>query len=254
MSRTRKATTDFTGRYSRHKLLREFGDLGQKKISRTRFLIIGAGGVGCPAALCLAEAGVASITIVDADNVDVTNLPRQILHTPSRVGMNKAESAKIALNELNPEVKVTAVNRRADEKLIYDLLENIDIVLDCSDNSETRYAANCAAQAARKTLITVSSIRFSLQIAFFDFSTSGTPCYECVFPQERSEDIKASSVGVFAPVTGISGMIAAGEALKFAAGIRSLAGRLLMIDTLSWSSEVLRLATDYDCPVCFGRP
>lgn len=250
---TLTATKDLTGRYSRHKLLRELGDAGQKKISQTRFLIVGAGGVGCPAALCLAEAGVGGITIVDADNADVTNLPRQILHTPARVGMNKAVSAKIALNELNPEVEVTAVDRWADDDLLAELMTSIDVVLDCSDNFKTRHAVNRAAHAARKPLITASSVRFSLQIAFFDFSSRATPCYQCTFPEDEETDIKASATGVFAPVTGISGMIAAGEALKFAAGIRALTGKLLVIDTLNWSTDIFDLSVDPDCPVCSGK-
>lgn len=245
-------TKDFTGRYSRHKLLREWGDSGQERIEKTRFLVIGAGGVGCPAALCLTEAGVGGITIVDADAADVTNLPRQILHTPDRVGMNKALSAKIALNELNPAVAVTAVDRWADDALLTQLMENIDIVLDCSDNFKTRHAVNRAAHKARKPLISASCVRFSLQIAFFDFSAHTTPCYQCTFPEDEELDVKAAATGVFAPVTGISGMIAASEAMKFAAGIRSLAGKLLVIDTLNWNTDIFTLSGDPDCPVC-GR-
>ncbi len=243
-------TADLTGRYSRHKLLRELGDAGQARIEKTRFLVIGAGGVGCPAALCLAEAGVAGITIVDADAADVTNLPRQILHTPARVGMNKAQSAKIALYDLNPDVAVTAVDRWADDALLAELVRDVDIVLDCSDNFKTRHAVNRAAHAAKKPLIVASSVRFSLQIAFFDFSTHDAPCYQCTFPEDEEVDVKAAATGVFAPVTGISGMIAAGEALKFAAGTRSLAGKLLVIDTLNWSTDIFGLSPDPDCPVC----
>lgn len=239
-------------RYSRHELLRELGVEGNARIRQTRFLVVGAGGVGCPAALCLAEAGVAGITIVDADNVDVTNLPRQILHNPSRVGMNKAQSAKIALHELNPDVPVTAVDKWADDALLDELVKNVDVVLDCSDNFKTRHAVNRAAHKARKPLITASSVRFSLQLAFFDFASGSTPCYQCTFPEDDSMDVKAAQTGVFAPVTGICGMIAANEALKFAAGIRTLVGKLLVVDTLTWETQTFALTPDPACPVCGG--
>lgn len=251
---TRVRTTDLTGRYSRHKLLREFGDEGQHRISQTRFLVIGAGGVGCPAALYLAEAGVGSLTIVDSDCVDTTNLPRQILHLPSRVGMNKALSARAVLTEVNPEVNIETIDRWADEALLAELMLRADIVLDCSDNFMTRHAVNRAAYDAKKPLITASSVRFSLQLAFFDFTDPNSPCYQCTFPEDSEADVKASTEGAFAPVTGLAGMIAAGEALKYSAGIRTLAGKLLVVDTLNWSFEVFRLARDPSCSVCGHRP
>ncbi|MGN1209660.1 MAG: HesA/MoeB/ThiF family protein [Duodenibacillus sp.] len=241
---------DMQNRYSRQMLLREIGEEGQKRIGRMRCLVIGAGGVGGPTALGLAEAGVGSLTIVDADTVDVSNLPRQILHTPARVGMNKAESARITLAEVNPEVPVRAVSAWADDALLTELASEADIILDCSDNFRTRHTANRVARATRRPLITAASVRFCLQVSMFDFADSASACYACIFPEDDQQDIKASAVGVFSPVTALAGMIAAGEALKWGAGKPSLAGHMLMIDTLTWEMRRMRLARDPECRVC----
>ena len=224
-------------RYSRHKLLAEIGPEGQERIRAARVFIIGAGGVGCPAALALAESGVGSITIADADNVDVTNLPRQILHTPDRVGMNKAKSARVALSQINPDVPVTAVTDYVDEARL--------------NNFRTRHASNRAAKALGKVLVSASSVRYSVQVAVFDFRSGNAPCYQCTFPEDGSQDIKASAVGVLAPVTSIAGMIAAEETLKIAAGLAPVSvGSLLILDTLSWEFTLMKLASDPHCPVC----
>ena len=241
---------DMLNRYSRQMLLREIGEKGQERIGNTRCLVIGAGGVGGPAALGLVEAGVGSLTIIDADTVDISNLPRQILHTPERVGMNKAESARIALTAVNPSVPVRAVQSWADDALLTELASDADIIVDCSDNFRTRHAANRVARACRRTLITAASVRFSLQVSMFDFSNPASPCYACSFPEDDQQDVKAAAVGVFSPVTALAGMIAAGEALKWAAGMPSLVGQMLMIDTLTWESSRMRLARDPGCSVC----
>lgn len=241
------ATSD---RYSRHVFIEEIGSQGQERIARTRCLVVGAGGIGSPSALALAEAGVAGITIVDSDNVDVSNLPRQILHTPDRVGINKALSAQMTLARINPDVPVTAIDRWADEALLAELMAQVDIVLDCTDNFKTRHAVNRAAQRTRTPLITASAIRWSLQVAMFDFSGSPQPCYQCLFPEDDLQDVRAAQVGVLAPVTSLAGMIAAEETLKWAAGLPSLAGKLLILDTLSWQMQVLGLSAEPQCPVC----
>lgn len=238
-------------RYSRHKLLAEIGPEGQERIRAARVFIIGAGGVGCPAALALAESGVGSITIADADNVDVTNLPRQILHTPDRVGMNKAESARVALSQINPDVPVTAVTDYVDEARLKVLAADCDIIIDASDNFRTRHASNRAVKALGKVLVSASSVRYSVQVAVFDFRSGNSPCYQCTFPEDGSQDIKASAVGVLAPVTSIAGMIAAEETLKIAAGLAPVSvGSLLILDTLSWEFTLMKLASDPHCPVC----
>lgn len=240
-------------RYSRQALLRELGEAGQQAIEKTRCLIIGAGGLGCPAALALVEAGIGHLTIVDADVVEVSNLPRQILHTPDRVGMNKALSAKTALHAVNPEVPVDAVQAWADDRLLADLMHECDIVLDCTDNFKTRHAINRIARYQRKLLVTSSVVRFSGQICVFDFRAGPSPCYACLFPEDEETDIKASATGVFTPAVGMIGMMAACEALKACTGLPTLTNRFVLIDTLNMRFEELRVAQDPGCPVCSAR-
>ena len=145
-------------RYSRQVLLKEWGEAGQRALSEAHFVVIGAGGIGSPALLALAEAGAGRITVIDSDTVDETNLPRQILHIPARIGMNKAESAKRMLSDITPDVPVTAVAERADDALLARLLDEKSILLDCSDNFKTRHTANRAAHAARRPLVTTCAI------------------------------------------------------------------------------------------------
>ena len=220
-------------RYSRHVFLKEIGAEGQSRIAASRVFVIGAGGVGCPAALALVESGIASLTIADADAVDLSNLPRQILHTPDRIGMNKAQSAAIALRTVNPAVPVNVVTDYVDEEKLTALARDCDIIIDASDNFRTRHASNRAAKA------------------LLDFRNGNPACYQCTFPEDDATDVKASQTGVMAPVTSIAGMMAAEEALKIAAGLTPVSvGSLLILDTLSWEFTRMKLASDPDCPVC----
>lgn len=238
-------------RYSRHVFLKEIGAEGQSRIAASRVFVIGAGGVGCPAALALVESGIASLTIADVDAVDLSNLPRQILHTPDRIGMNKAQSAAIALRTVNPAVPVNVVTDYVDEEKLTALARDCDIIIDASDNFRTRHASNRAAKALRKVLISASSVRYSVQLAVFDFRSGNPACYQCTFPEDNATDVKAAQTGVLAPVTSIAGMMAAEEALKIAAGLTPVSiGSLLILDTLSWEFTRMKLASDPDCPVC----
>lgn len=240
-------------RGSRHALLREVGQSGQHRIEALRVLILGAGGVGCPAVLYLAEAGIAHITIADSDKVEASNLARQTLHTAECIGTNKAQSAKIELARLAPAVDVCAIPEWVDEEKIAFLAQTCDIVIDCTDNFKTRHAANRAALRCRKPLITASAIRYSVQTAFFDFSQKDSPCYACAFPEDDELDVKASAVGILSPVAGIAGMIAAEEALKWTAGLKTLAGSLLVLDTLTWEMQRIHLARMPNCRSCGCR-
>ena len=241
-------------RYSRHILLNEIGIEGQQKIRASRMLVIGAGGLGSPAAYYLASAGVASIVLVDGDAVDLTNLQRQILHTTERVGALKAHSGEIALHAINPEVRVTAVARRVDAAALDELVQHATIVLDCSDNFATRHATNSACVMHRKPLVSGAAIRFDGQLAVFDRRANGSPCYACLFPPGEGEDELCSTMGVFAPLTGMIGTMQAGEALKLAAGISpTLHGQLAMLDALTMRWHTVRVTRDPGCPVCAGR-
>jgi len=238
-------------RYSRHILLNEIGVEGQEKIRAARMLVIGAGGLGSPAAYYLASAGVASIVLADGDKVDLTNLQRQILHTTERVGTPKAESGRVALHAINPQVEVTPLAQRVDAAALGPLVREATVVLDCSDNFVTRHAINLACVTYRKPLVSGAAIRFDGQLAVFDLRQNDSPCYACLFPPGDDEDELCSIMGVFAPLTGIIGTMQAAEALKLAADIgESLHGRLLMLDALTMRWHSVRITRDLVCPVC----
>jgi molybdopterin/thiamine biosynthesis adenylyltransferase len=241
-------------RYSRHILLDELGIEGQTRLLASRALVIGAGGLGSPVALYLGTAGVGRITLVDDDDVDLTNLQRQIAHDLSRVGQPKAESARRSILDINPDVQVSALRRRADALLLDALVAEADVVLDCSDNFRTRQAVNAACVAHRRPLVSGAAVGFDGQVSVYDTRTAGAPCYACVFPAEATvEEINCATMGVFAPLVGIIGSVQAAEALKLLAGVgSSLAGRLQMLDarTMEWTQ--IELPRDPGCAVCAG--
>lgn len=241
-------------RYSRHILLNEIGVEGQQRIRAAHLLVIGAGGLGSPAAFYLASAGVGRITLVDGDVVDLTNLQRQILHTTDRIGQPKATSGRKTLAAINPQVEVIARSQRVAESELDDLVAAATIVLDCSDNFATRHAVNRACVRHVRPLVSGAAIRFDGQLAVFDPKRADSPCYACLFPEGEGEDELCAVMGVFAPVTGIIGTLQAAEALKLAAGAgESLAGRLLLLDALSMNFRTLRVPRDPNCPVCRSR-
>jgi len=239
-------------RYSRHILLDEIGIEGQQQLLAARALVIGAGGLGSPAAMYLASAGLGRITLVDNDTVDLTNLQRQIAHTTARVGQPKAASARQTLLAINPEIDVAALEERADDRRLAELVAAADVVLDCSDNFATRHAVNRACVAARVPLVSGAVIRFDGQISVFDARLPDAPCYSCLFPQDQQfEDVACSTMGVFAPLVGMIGAMQAAEALKLVMGIgASLAGRLLMLDGLRMDWTSIAIGRNPSCPVC----
>jgi adenylyltransferase/sulfurtransferase len=242
-------------RYSRHILLDALGIEGQQRILDTHALVVGAGGLGSPATLYLASAGIGTLTLVDNDTVDLTNLQRQILHTEARVGLPKAESGKQALAAINPAVNVVPVQKRLAGAELDDLVATADVVLDCTDNFATRHAINRACVTHRKPLVSGAAVRFDGQISVYDLRRDDAPCYHCLFPEaEDVEEVRCAVMGVFAPLTGIVGTMQAAEALKLAAGIgESLTGRLLLIDALSMEWRNVKFRRDPDCAVCSAR-
>jgi molybdopterin/thiamine biosynthesis adenylyltransferase len=239
-------------RYSRHILLDEIGIEGQQKLLAAHALVIGAGGLGSPAAMYLASAGVGRITLVDDDTVDLTNLQRQIAHTTQRVGQPKAESARVTLQQINPDISIIALNERAGDARLAELVADADVVLDCTDNFATRHAVNRACVAARKPLVSGAVIRFDGQVSVFDPRGAELPCYSCLFPQDQQfEDVACSTMGVFAPLVGVVGAMQAAEALKLLMGVgASLAGRLMMLDGLHMEWTSIGVGRNGDCPVC----
>ena len=239
-------------RYSRHILLDELGIEGQTRILTSHALIIGAGGLGSPAALYLASAGIGKMTLVDDDTVDFTNLQRQILHTQARVGMAKAESGRQALQAINPEIEIVPLQQRLSGAALDALVATADIVLDCTDNFATRHAINRACVHHRKPLVSGAAIRFDGQISVYDLRCDDAPCYHCLFPEgEEVEEVRCAVMGVFAPLTGIIGTMQAAEALKLAANIgETLTGRLLLLDALSMEWRSVKFKKDAGCAVC----
>ncbi len=239
-------------RYSRHLLLDDIGIEGQQKLLVAHALILGAGGLGSPAALYLASAGVGRLTLVDDDSVDLTNLQRQIMHTEARVGQPKVDSARQAVAALNADIKLRTVAARADDALLGELVADADVVLDCSDNFATRQALNRACVRHARPLVSGAAIGFDGQVSVYDPRQPGAPCYACVFPpSQAAPEVACATMGVFAPLVGIVGTLQAAEALKLLCGIgTSLSGRLLMIDTRRAEFSEIRLQRQADCSVC----
>ena len=239
-------------RYSRHILLPKIGYEGQEKLTNSHVLIVGAGGLGSPAAMYLAASGVGKLTICDFDIVDLTNLQRQIIHTTQSVGINKAVSAQQTIYEINPEVVVQTIQQKSSETEFKVLVETADVVIDCSDNFATRYALNRVCLQLKKPLVSGAAIGFEGQITVFDFRHENSPCYHCLFPDTGSDqEMRCAENGVFAPLVGMIGTTQAAEALKLLMGIgESLQGRLLLLDALSMEWRTIKLARDLACVVC----
>lgn len=238
-------------RYSRHLLLNEIGVEGQERIAKARVLQVGAGGLGSPAAMYLVAAGVGELVLFDGDRVDLTNLQRQLLHTTQRIGQPKAQSAAITLRALNPLVRIATHALRVTQQDLTALLDRIDVVLDCSDNRATRYAVNRACLEARVPLVSASASVFAGQLAVFDFRSTDTPCYACLFPEATGQDDSCATTGVFAPLVGAIGALQAGEAIKLLCGFGEPAnGRLISFDGLELQFHQLRFRRDPNCAVC----
>lgn len=242
-------------RYSRHILLDDIGIEGQQRLLDAHAVVIGAGGLGSPAALYLASGGIGRITLVDDDTVDLTNLQRQVMHTTGRVGQPKAESGRAALLAINPEIDVVALRERAGPERLLELARSASVVLDCSDNFATRHAVNRACVAAGVPLVSGAVIRFDGQLSVFDPRQPGAPCYACLFPEDSGfEDVACSTMGVFAPLVGVVGAVQAAEAMKLVAGIgQPLVGRLLLLDGKAMEWTAIGVARNPCCPVCAGQ-
>jgi molybdopterin/thiamine biosynthesis adenylyltransferase len=239
-------------RYSRHILLDEIGIEGQNALLQAHVLIVGAGGLGSPAALYLGSAGVGQITVVDPDTVELSNLQRQIAHTQARVGQHKVDSLAQAVAAINPDVRVHAHAQRADEAWLNQAVAQADVVLDCTDNFATRQAINRACVQHLKPLVSGAAIRMDGQLSVYDPRQSGTACYACVFPpHETAQETQCATMGVLAPLVGIVGSMQAAEAIKLIIGMgSSLVGRLLMIDGRDMSTSTIGLTANPQCPVC----
>jgi adenylyltransferase/sulfurtransferase len=242
-------------RYSRHILLPQIGIEGQERLMAARALVVGAGGLGSPAALYLASAGIGTLVLADGDTVDLTNLQRQILHRTAAIGQPKVLSGQATLAEINPHCRVIPLQERlADERLVAEIAA-ADVVLDCSDNFATRHAINRACVKAHKPLVSGAAVRFDGQVAVFDPRCADAPCYHCLFPEGADVDeVRCATMGVFAPLVGIIGAMQAAEALKLVVGCgESLAGRLLLLDGLAMEWRSISVPRDPECQACRQR-
>jgi len=226
---------------------------GQERLRAAHALVVGAGGLGCPAALYLAASGFGRLTLADPDEVDLTNLQRQVLYATRSVGKPKVEEASAALRQLNPEVRVDVLKEKLEEKKLDALVPQADVVLDCSDNFATRHAVNRACVKHRKPLVSGAAIRFDGQLMVFDLRDPNSPCYACLFPEDGEiEEVRCSVMGVFAPLTGVVGALQAMEAIKLVAGAGAPAKGLVLIDSKSAGWRSVGVQKDPRCTVC-GR-
>lgn len=240
-------------RYSRHILLPQIDIAGQEKLNQSRVLIVGAGGLGSPIALYLAASGVGNLIICDGDQVDLTNLQRQIIHNSDSVGLAKALSAKQSLIKINPEINVVAIEEQVDAEKLLQLAAEVDVVIDASDNFGTRHHVNQACVAHKKPLISGAVVRFDGQVSVFDLRHADSPCYHCLYPaiDGEQEDMPCAIMGVFSPLVGIIGCMQAAETLKILLNIgESLNGRLQLLDSLTMNWRSIKLHKDPACLVC----
>ncbi|WP_027598956.1 molybdopterin-synthase adenylyltransferase MoeB [Pseudomonas sp. MOIL14HWK12:I2] len=241
-------------RYSRQILLAQVDIAGQLRLKDARVLIVGLGGLGSPVALYLAAAGVGELHLADFDQVDLSNLQRQVLHDESRIGQGKVDSALQRLAALNPEVRLVPLREALDADSLAARIAAVDLVLDCSDNFTTRAAVNAACVAAGRPLVSGAAIRLEGQLSVFDPRRADSPCYHCLYGEGSEAELSCSEAGVLGPVVGLVGSLQALEALKLLAGFgEPLVGRLLLVDAASSRFRELRVKRDPGCPVCGAR-
>jgi molybdopterin-synthase adenylyltransferase len=239
-------------RYSRHLLLEEIDVAGQEKLLASHVFIIGAGGLGSAAAPYLAAAGVGHITLVDHDEVELTNLQRQIMHTESSVGKSKVASGKEFLQRLNSSIQIETIQAKATASLLDDLLPSVDVVLDCTDNFLTRHLINAVCVKHQTPLVSGSALKLDGQISVFDQRNPNSPCYACIFsPDEKFEEVSCSTMGIFSPLVGIVGAMQAAQALQILIGFgEPLVGRMLLWNGRTTQIDEIRISRNFECSVC----
>ena len=239
-------------RYSRHLLLEEIDVAGQEKLLHSNVLVIGAGGLGSAATPYLAAAGVGNITLLDHDQVELTNLQRQIMHTENSVGKSKVDSGKQFLEQLNSDVHIETIQAKATTSLLDELLPSVDIVLDCTDNFSTRHLINASCVKHQIPLVSGSALRFDGQLSVFDPRKVSSPCYACIFsPDEQFEEVSCSSMGIFSPLVGIIGAMQAAQALQVLIGFgEPLVGRMLLWNARTTQIDEFKVSRNPECPVC----
>ena len=250
-------TEDRLHRYARHIILDEVGEEGQLKLLQSRVLVIGAGGLGSPVLMYLAAAGVGTLGVIDDDEVDITNLQRQIAHTTARVGRPKVDSAAETIAALNPEIKVEGYRERLTPANARSIIAKYDLVADGSDNFTTRYLVNDACYLEKKPLVTAAMLRFEGQATTIKAYEEGKPCYRCIFPSAPPPNIapRCEQAGIFGALAGVVGAMQATEVLKELLGLGTgLAGRLLLYDAIDVTMRTVAIPKNPQCPLCGGNP
>jgi adenylyltransferase/sulfurtransferase len=242
-------------RYNRHIMLPQISIEGQQRLNDSRVLIIGLGGLGSPAAMYLAAAGVGTLVLVDDDDVELTNLQRQIVHRSADIGSSKVSSARNTLAALNPQISIQCIDHRLQGDELEQAVADADVVIDATDNFASRYAINAACVKQRRALVSGAAIRFEGQLAVFDLRQPETPCYHCLYP--HSDDVEqqtCSENGILAPVVGVIGSMQALETIKLICAVGAAAtGKLLLFDALTLEWRSLKFGRDAHCPVCGAR-
>ena len=238
-------------RYSRQIMLPEIEVEGQERLLNSRILIVGLGGLGCPVAMYLAAAGAGHLVLADFDQVDLSNLQRQIAHTTGRVGMNKVDSANATIEALNPEVQVTCISTKLNSATLRSEVEQADVVVDCTDNFTIRFEINEHCVATETPLVSGAAIRLEGQLLVYDPRIESAPCYRCLYDTAEEGALNCAENGVAAPVVGVIGTLQATEAIKLIVGFgESLAGYLLVFDAKYMDWRKLRLKKNPECPTC----
>ncbi len=238
-------------RYSRQIMLPTFDVAGQSRLASSRVLIIGLGGLGSPIALYLAAAGIGTLHLVDFDEVDLSNLQRQIAHTVSDIGTKKVDSAAQAVTEINPDIHVIAQAELLKNEALFDAISTADVVIDATDNFSVRFAINAACVKSKTPLVSGAAIRMEGQVSVFDARNDESPCYQCLYSDISEEQLSCSEAGVIAPLVGIIGSVQAMEAIKIVSGMgQALVGKLLILDAMSMEWRTMRLKKDPECKIC----
>lgn len=241
-------------RYSRHIMLPEIDYEGQQRLNESSVLIVGLGGLGSPVALYLAAAGVGELVLADFDQVDLSNLQRQIAHDTDSLGKDKVASAADRIRAINPDVRTRQITERLTPSNLGAILDSIDLVCDCSDNFELRFALNAACMKAGKPLVSGAAIRMEGQVTVFEPRRPDSPCYRCLYREEGHEALRCSDTGVLSPLVGMIGSLQAAEAIKVLVGFgEPLVGRLALFDLKRTEFRTIRFRRDSACPVCQSR-
>lgn len=237
-------------RYNRHIMVDKIGKQGQLKLKQSRVLIIGMGGLGCPSAQYLSASGVGQLTLIDNDAVELSNLQRQILYRDSDVGINKVAAAKSTLEAINPHCKIQIMSESVFDIDLPQMLDNIDVVLDCTDNPKTRLFINQSCVDAGVYLVSASAIQGAGQLVAFDFSVPNSPCYQCIFPESAEETINCSTSGVLSPLLGVMGSLQATETIRIILGMSNNLNKLTLFDAWSMETRSFKIVKSPTCTVC----